>query len=94
MLDLPPALQILHPSILILTKLKCWSQTHTLTHPKTIQKVASDELDIKYLTYWLTEQNMYIWLDKYLRKSKVELLTMVLIYHNVKSEDKDTELIR
>ena len=54
-----------------------------------MRKAKSDAVDIKFLINWLADRNMYIWFDKYLGKSKVELLATLLVYHNAYLENME-----
>ncbi|KAH9902584.1 hypothetical protein C8Q73DRAFT_634144 [Cubamyces lactineus] len=74
--------RLLHPSILILTKLKRWSTGYTSTRPKTVRKVASDNNDIRYMIGWLSENNEQIRFDEYQGKTKPELLVMLRRYYD------------
>ncbi|KAI0636216.1 hypothetical protein C8Q77DRAFT_1053092 [Trametes polyzona] len=75
-------IRILHPSILILTKLKRWSAMHTSTRPQTLRKVASDRSDIQYIITWLADRRERIRFHEYPGKTKLELLGMVRKYHD------------
>ncbi|KAI0663740.1 hypothetical protein C8Q70DRAFT_376124 [Cubamyces menziesii] len=74
--------RLLHPSILILTKLKRWSTSYTSTRLKTMRKVASDNNDIRFMIGWLSENDEQIWFDEYQGKTKPELLVMLRTYYN------------
>ncbi|KAI0315293.1 hypothetical protein OF83DRAFT_1034585, partial [Amylostereum chailletii] len=73
---------ILHPCILILTKLKRWSTQRTSTWPKALRKNLTDRQDIKYLIQWLAEHDLKIEFDSYIGKSKHDLLRMVGLFHD------------
>ncbi|KAF7424002.1 hypothetical protein PC9H_009302 [Pleurotus ostreatus] len=47
--DLPIELPVLHPSVLILTKLKRWTNIFASSRPKSRKKAASDLVDITFL---------------------------------------------
>ncbi|KAI0781992.1 hypothetical protein C8Q75DRAFT_789278 [Abortiporus biennis] len=83
------SIQILHPSVLILTKLKRWFHSHSSTRPKTILKVKSDQRDIDYMIYWLAQEGMRIRFDLYEGKSRQELLIFVETYKK-KFEENET----
>ncbi|OCH91386.1 hypothetical protein OBBRIDRAFT_792319 [Obba rivulosa] len=83
------SIRILHPCILILTKFKRWSVSHTSTRPKTIRKVASDRNDINFLIQWLAERQIVIQFQLYQGKSKPELLLMVRRFHDKYMESTD-----
>lgn len=85
------AIRILHPAILILTKFKRWSVSHTSTRPLTIRKVASDRNDIQFLIVWLAERGICIQFELYRGKTKPELLTMVRRFQDKYAEQ--TELM-
>jgi hypothetical protein len=73
---------ILHPSILILTKLKRWDKCYDSTRPKTMLKNQSDQRDIEFIIDWLAGKGMVIEFDKYQGKPKVELLHIVRRYYD------------
>ncbi|EMD38753.1 hypothetical protein CERSUDRAFT_122328, partial [Gelatoporia subvermispora B] len=85
------SIKILHPSVLILTKFKRWSVSHTSTRPKTIRKVASDTNDINFLILWLAERRITIQFESYRGKMKPELLLMVRRFRDKYAES--TELM-
>ena len=77
--------------MLILTKLKRWSQNYESTRPKTVLKNKSDQKDISYLLNWLANKEMKIAFEDYKGKTKDELLVYVRNYRD-KFRD-DVELI-
>ncbi|KAI0329290.1 hypothetical protein GY45DRAFT_1253255, partial [Cubamyces sp. BRFM 1775] len=83
--------RLLHPSILILTKLKRWSTSYTSTWQKTVRKVASDNNDIRYMIRWLSNNNEHIRFDDYEGKTKPELLVMLRRYYDKYADN--TELM-
>lgn len=87
------AVPILHPSILILTKLQRWRHIHTSTQPKTKVKAASDSNDIEFLIRWMSKERVLIAFDRYEGKSRVDLLKMVRIYWDRKAYEGSTEII-
>lgn len=89
--DSNSAIRILHPSVLILTKLKRWSHNYESTRPKTVLKNKSDQKDISYLLNWLANKEMTIAFEDYKGKTKDELLVYVRNYRD-KFRD-DVELI-
>ncbi|OBZ66448.1 hypothetical protein A0H81_13668 [Grifola frondosa] len=82
-------LQILHPGLLILTKMKRWYINRDSTRPKTIAKSSSDRRDLDFLVSWLADKNMTIELDLYKGKSKDELLIYVRLYREKVEDDAD-----
>jgi len=63
---------ILHPGVLLLTKLKRWYHNRDSTYPKTVEKRKSDKRDLNYMVTWLAGNNMTIEFEKYRGKSKTE----------------------
>ncbi|KAI0054034.1 hypothetical protein FA95DRAFT_1480580, partial [Auriscalpium vulgare] len=80
---------ILHPSVLILTKLKRWCHSHESTWPKAVTKCRSDEKDIEFMIYWLLEQGLTIRFDLYQGKERPELLKFVKTYRDKFIENED-----
>ncbi|KAH9846222.1 hypothetical protein C2E23DRAFT_872468 [Lenzites betulinus] len=88
-------IKILHPTILIFTKLKRWSLGYTSTRPQTLRKVASDRSDIQYLVKWLVDQQLQLDFGGYHGKNKPELLVMLRKYRDKYSDDTEhMELLR
>ncbi|KAF8802084.1 hypothetical protein BYT27DRAFT_7261206 [Phlegmacium glaucopus] len=85
------SIRILHPSVLILTKLKRWSCNYDSTRPKTVLKNKSDQKDISYLLNWLADKEMTVAFEDYKGKTKDDLLVYVRNYRD-KFRD-DVELI-
>ena len=71
---------LLHPSVLILTKLKRWYTTLPSTRPKTMLKHRSDEGDIDYMVHWLTRNRLTIQFGEYRGKRGEELMWYVRMY--------------
>ncbi|PPQ71407.1 hypothetical protein CVT25_012753 [Psilocybe cyanescens] len=67
-------IKILHPSILILTKMKRWSHYHDSDRPKTA--------DIELLLNWLAASEMFIEFEQYQGKCKPDLLGIVRVFRN------------
>lgn len=88
-LTLLKALPFLHPSILILTKLKRWCQIRASTRPKTITKARSDRSDIDFLISWMAERGTTIdfWPWGYEGKTKGALLDMFSLEDNTELVD-------
>ncbi|KAI0366290.1 hypothetical protein BV20DRAFT_1095977, partial [Pilatotrama ljubarskyi] len=82
-------IDILHPSVLILTKFNRWSLDYTSTRPKTVRKVASDRGDIRFLVKWLAENGEQIHFDEYKGKTRPQLLTMIRKYHDKYHDDME-----
>lgn len=70
-------IQILHPSVLILTKLKRWAMNCDSTRPKTVQKSDSDKFDLDFMIFWLHDKELLIDFDSYIGKTKPALLSYV-----------------
>src|SRR6266498_2846889 len=83
------AIEILHPGVLLLTKMKRWYQNLESTRPKTVAKSLSDKRDLDYLVSWLTENNMTIEFEKYQGKTKDQLLEYVRAYVEVSKEEEE-----
>lgn len=84
------AINILHPGVLLLTKMKRWyheSQSKS-TRPKTISKILSDKRDLDYLVSWLAENNMTIEFEQYRGKTRDELMKFVCRYWLAVQEDE------
>ncbi|PFH47179.1 hypothetical protein AMATHDRAFT_50499 [Amanita thiersii Skay4041] len=73
-------INMLHPAVLILTKMKRWKVSCDSTRPQTRMKNQSDKADLEFLVYWLANHDMTIAFDKYKGKSKEELLDVVRVY--------------
>jgi hypothetical protein len=84
---------ILHPTILILTKLKRWTVTFCSTRPKTRAKCASDAADLEYIIQWMFERELKIAFGDYQGKDKVDLLRLVRIYWDKLLLDEREELV-
>ncbi|KDQ11380.1 hypothetical protein BOTBODRAFT_35458 [Botryobasidium botryosum FD-172 SS1] len=82
-------LELLHPGVLILTKMKRWWVNRDSTRPKTVAKRLSDQRDLRYLVRWLTDNGMTIEFEQYQGKSKEELMQYVRTLRDVFSEDTD-----
>lgn len=81
---------ILHPGVLLLTKIKRWYHNHDSTYPKTVAKRISDKKNLNYIVAWLAVNNMTIKFEKYGGKSKTELLKFVRYYREHVKADKET----
>lgn len=64
---------ILHPSILIITKLKRWIQNCSPTRPKSIQQHSNDEQDLFLLIDWMSQRGVKIDCEAYQGKGKEEI---------------------
>lgn len=84
---------ILHPCILILTKLKRWTVNRTSSWPKAKAKRDTDWADIKYLIAWLSDKDHKIEFNKYEGKGRGDLLVMVRQVHHELIEEEDEELL-
>ena len=81
-------IEILHPGVLFLTKLKRWYVSRESDFPKTVLKVASDRSDLEYLVYWLAEHGMTIEFEKYEGKTKEQLHVYVKTFKEVCGENE------
>ncbi|KAK0201708.1 hypothetical protein DFS33DRAFT_1349401 [Desarmillaria ectypa] len=86
-------LPILHPSILILSKLQRWCRIYKSIRPKTLNKARTDSHDIDYLIGWLSRNGMVIAFDDYEAKNvpKEKLVRHVRTYWEHKEAKKDEE---
>ncbi len=60
--DLPP---VLHPAVLILTKIKRWATLSESTRPRSVAKARMDLGDITFLLHWLGQHGQKIDLTGY-----------------------------
>ncbi|WEW61207.1 hypothetical protein PRK78_006697 [Emydomyces testavorans] len=65
---------LIHPAVLVLTKIKRWMYIAESTRPASIKKAINDEHDIEALLKWLQERNVKIEFSWYPEKPKGELL--------------------
>ncbi|KAF7335986.1 hypothetical protein MSAN_02312300 [Mycena sanguinolenta] len=86
-----PYIRILHPTILILTKLGRWRNTITSTRPKTRLRAQSDEADLAYIIKWLAQHNLTIAFDLYNanNRPRSSLVQDVQLFWDKKSSDGD-----
>ncbi|PPR02501.1 hypothetical protein CVT24_002050 [Panaeolus cyanescens] len=89
--ELGKSIKILHPGVLILTKMKRWFINLESTRPKTVTKTNSDRRDLDYITLWLQENNMTIEFEEYQGKTKEELLVFVRKYREVLAGNTEME---
>ncbi|KAF8340174.1 hypothetical protein F5887DRAFT_834704, partial [Amanita rubescens] len=82
-------IEILHPGVLLLTKIKRWYQNRDSTYPKAVSKRRSDRRDLDFMVVWLADNDMTIEFDVYGGKSKGELLPFVRYYREQVRTDKD-----
>lgn len=87
------AIPILHPSILILTKLTRWCHNYTSTRPKTRLKNESDSKDIEFLIKWMAKEQILIAFHRYDGKPRTDLLVLVRTYWDRKTVEGDGEII-
>ncbi|KAG7443082.1 uncharacterized protein BT62DRAFT_1009682 [Guyanagaster necrorhizus] len=90
-----PSLPILHPIILILTKLQRWCQIYKSLRPKTLKKALTDSFDIDYLIEWLSQHGMLIAFDDYKAKNipKERLVRHVRMYWEHKDAREEKEVM-
>ncbi|KAJ9480970.1 hypothetical protein VN97_g12546 [Penicillium thymicola] len=65
---------IVHPSVLILTKIKRWHSLAESTRPQSVRKAGGDFEDMTVILLWLAENNLRIDFTAYPEKPKGELL--------------------
>jgi len=82
------SIEILHPGILILTKMKRWHFNRDSTRPKTVLKNISDRRDLDYLVAWLVDNEMTIEFELYQGKTKDYLLNFVRSYREQVGRDE------
>ncbi|KAF9443049.1 hypothetical protein P691DRAFT_713773 [Macrolepiota fuliginosa MF-IS2] len=82
------SIEILHPGILILTKMKRWYHNLESTRPKTVRKNDSDRRDLDFIVFWLADNQMTIEFELYEGKTKDELLKFVRTYREKAGEDE------
>jgi len=82
------AMDVLHPGVLILTKMKRWYFNLDSTRPKTMLKNRPDRRDLDYLVSWLVDNQMTIEFELYQGKTKDDLLKFVRRYREQVGEDK------
>ncbi|KAJ7221701.1 hypothetical protein GGX14DRAFT_540650 [Mycena pura] len=76
---------ILHPRILLLTKMSRWSRAWKGTkdkeeseiRPQTLFKIESDERDLKWLINWMGEKKMTIEFADYAGRNRLDLVAIV-----------------
>jgi len=88
----PSAVPVLHPSILILTKLKRWATTAESTRPKTKEKNPTDAADIEWMILWLANNDLKIRFEQYAGKTKEGLLPLIRKYRD-KFAGKDNLMV-
>lgn len=76
------ALNILHPSVLILTRLQRWSVTRRTPWRETVTKIETDKRDIDFLIHWLAEHSLVIAFDLYKGHEKSDFLLVVRHYYD------------
>ncbi|KAG9224473.1 hypothetical protein CCMSSC00406_0007666 [Pleurotus cornucopiae] len=94
--DLPIELPVLHPSVLILTKLKRWTNIFASSRPKSRKKAASDLVDITFLVQWLIQEELRIDFDLYQLsegKERSVLLDYVRMYWDHLLEGENAEQV-
>lgn len=86
---------ILHPSILIFSKLQRWCLSLESTRPKTLRKAITDSQDIDYLIAWLSKNGMLVAFDDYEAKKapKEKLLRHVRMYRERKESEEDRDIV-
>ena len=90
----PTVIEILHPSILILTKMKRWYHNLESTRPATVRKNISDRRDLDFLVLWLANNGMTIEFELYEGKPKEELLKFVRKYREKVGENELMETLK
>jgi len=80
---------VLHPSILVLTKLKRWAMNVESTRPKTKRKNATDAADMGWMINWLANNDLRIRFEQYAGKTKEELLPLIRKYRDKFADQED-----
>ncbi|KAK2755525.1 hypothetical protein FQN54_006465 [Arachnomyces sp. PD_36] len=65
---------VIHPSVLISTKVKRWKSIAASTRPETAEQATRDIVDIEIILQWLEASNMGVSFKTYPEKSTRELL--------------------
>jgi hypothetical protein len=86
------AVPVLHPSILVLTKLKRWATNVDSNRPKTVKKNSTDATDIRFVFNWLAKNDLKINLDHYSGKIKDDFIPLLRQFRN-KFADDDENLV-
>ncbi|KAI2722809.1 hypothetical protein CBS147332_3738 [Penicillium roqueforti] len=73
--DVP--IPIVHPSVLVLTKIKRWAFIAESTRPQSNRKARGDFEDITAILNWLARKNLRIYFTNYPEKSRDDLLSWV-----------------
>ncbi|OQE38473.1 hypothetical protein PENCOP_c008G05304 [Penicillium coprophilum] len=72
--DSDTPIPIVHPAVLMLTKVKRWSDIAQSTRPRSIKKAHGDFQDIQVILGWLISNNLRIDFTAYPEKPKESLL--------------------
>lgn len=89
--DHATGLPILHPSVLVLTKLKRWANIQDSTHPTTKAKALTDIQDIKFLVNWLFRRDLTINVSSYHSAKPERLYQALKVYHEHLQENGPME---
>lgn len=84
---------ILHPSILVFTKLSPWSQFSLSTHPKSMRKSLIDRADIIFMFAYLKVNSLKIEFEKYTGKPKPVLFRLLVTFYTRLVEDDETGVL-
>lgn len=84
---------ILHPSVLIITKLKRWTQNCSSTRPKTIQQHSNDEQDLFLLIDWMSKRGVKIDCEAYQGKGKEQIRGYLRDVRNVCSSGMGSQTL-
>ncbi|KAJ5790130.1 uncharacterized protein N7518_007141 [Penicillium psychrosexuale] len=86
--DSDTGIPIVHPSVLVLTKLKRWAPIAESTRPKSVIKARGDFEDITAILDWLVGNNLRIDFTAYPEKPKEELLPYFRKLYEIHSESR------
>ncbi|KAF8530432.1 hypothetical protein BU17DRAFT_35854, partial [Hysterangium stoloniferum] len=81
-------IDILHPGVLLLTKMKRWYHNLESTFPRTMMKTKLDKQDLDYLINWLAKNEMTVELEAYQGKTPDELMPYVRCYWDTIRDDE------
>jgi len=80
---------VLHPGVLVITKIKRWMNLAESTRPQSIMKAGTDKRDILFLLKWLVEQNRKVDFQSYEAiKPKDELLPAFRLFYRLVPESE------
>lgn len=84
-------LPTLHPSVLVLTKMKRWASISDSTFPPSVKKAGTDLQDIDFLIKWLQERNLKISVGAYNAAKPERLYSALKVYAKHLEDNRLTE---